>query len=70
MGIPFPVGMRLLGERDTSLIPWAWAINGFLSVLAPVTAIMLALTTGFVMVAYFAAAAYFLAFLILSSAQE
>jgi hypothetical protein len=70
MGIPFPVGMRILGERDPSLIPWAWVINGSFSVLAPVMARMLALTTGFATVAHLAAAAYFLAFLILSTAQE
>jgi hypothetical protein len=70
MGIPFPVGMRLLGEKDPSLIPWAWVINGSFSVLAPVMALMLALATGFVTVAYLAAAAYILAFLILSTAQN
>jgi len=66
MGIPFPLGMRLLGERDPSLIPWAWVINGSFSVMAPVMALMLALTTGFGMVAYLSAAAYVLAFLLLS----
>lgn len=69
MGIPFPLGMRLLGERDSSLIPWAWVINGSFSVLAPVTAVMTALATGFGAVAYLASAAYFLAFLILSRAE-
>ena len=67
MGIPFPVGMRLLGERAPSLIPWAWAINGSFSVLAPVMALMLALSTGFGAVAYLAAAVYFLAFLVLAT---
>lgn len=70
MGIPFPLGMRLLGERDPTLIPWAWVINGSFSVLAPVMALMLALMTGFDMVAYLAAAAYVLAFLILTRTQS
>ncbi|MRR33110.1 class I SAM-dependent methyltransferase [bacterium] len=70
MGIPFPLGMRLLGERDPSLIPWAWVINGSFSVLAPVMALMLALMTGFDMVAYLAAAAYVFAFLILARTQS
>jgi hypothetical protein len=70
MGIPFPVGMRLLGERDPSLIPWAWVINGSFSVLAPVMALMLALAAGFGTVAYLAASAYFLAFLVLSTAHD
>jgi hypothetical protein len=70
MGVPFPVGMRLLGERDPSLIPWAWVINGSFSVLAPVMALMLALATGFGTVAYLAAGAYFLAFIILSGIRS
>ena len=70
MGIPFPLGMRLLGERDPTLIPWAWVINGSFSVLAPVMALMLALMTGFDMVAYLAAAAYVLAFLVLTKTQS
>jgi hypothetical protein len=70
MGIPFPVGMRLLGERDSSLIPWAWVINGAFSVLAPVMALMLALAAGFGTVTYIAAAAYSLAFLIVSTAHD
>ncbi|MEK7238845.1 MAG: hypothetical protein AAB012_05045, partial [Nitrospirota bacterium] len=35
MGIPFPMGMKLLGQKNEALIPWAWAVNGCLSVLAP-----------------------------------
>jgi hypothetical protein len=69
MGIPFPLGMRLLGERDPSLIPWAWVINGSFSVLAPVMALMLALATGFATVAFLSAAAYLLASLVLARAS-
>lgn len=64
MGIPFPAGMKRLGERDPSLIPWAWVINGSFSVMAPLMALMLALVTGFGAVAYLAAGAYLLAFLV------
>ena len=66
MGIPFPAGMKSLGERDPSLIPWAWAINGSFSVMAPLMALMLALVTGFEAIAYLAAGAYLLAFIVFS----
>jgi hypothetical protein len=62
MGIPFPMGIRLLGEKDKALIPWAWAINACLSVLAPVLTIMLAIMIGFKVVLWFGALAYLLAF--------
>lgn len=64
MGIPFPAGIKTLGERDPSLIPWAWVINGSFSVIAPPMALMLALVTGFGTVAYLAAGAYLLAFIV------
>jgi hypothetical protein len=63
MGIPFPAGLKILGEISESLIPWAWAINGCLSVLAPLLAIMLAMTVGFQSVLWAGAGAYLLAFL-------
>jgi hypothetical protein len=66
MGIPFPLGVRLLGEKFHSLIPWAWAVNASLSVLAPVLAIMLALVTGFSYVMAAAALSYLLAFIIIN----
>ena len=62
MGIPFPTGIKLLGRKFERLIPWAWAINACLSVLAPILTIMLALTAGFQTVFWSAALAYFLAF--------
>jgi len=47
MGVPFPRGTREVGVRWPSLIPWAWAVNGSLSVVASVAAMMLALSFGF-----------------------
>lgn len=62
MGIPFPLGISLLHAAAPRLIPWAWAVNGCFSVLAPIIAVMLALTTGFRMVLFLGAAMYFIAF--------
>lgn len=62
MGIPFPMGIKSLGEKTPELIPWAWAVNGCASVLAPILTIMLAMAVGFQTVLWMGAAAYLLAF--------
>jgi len=67
MGIPFPTGMKILGERNESLIPWAWAINGCFSVLAPILTIMLAMAIGFKMVLWLGALSYMMAFITLQN---
>ena len=67
MGIPFPTGLRLLGQLAPELIPWAWTINGVFSVLAPLLAVMLAMVAGFQGVLLCGAGAYLLAFFLLRS---
>jgi hypothetical protein len=62
MGIPFPLGIRTIREE---LIPWAWAVNGCFSVLAPILSIMLAMWVGFKWVFMLGALMYALAFLAL-----
>lgn len=47
MGVPFPTGMKLLGDRMPDYIPWAWCINGSFSVISSTAAVMLALAGGF-----------------------
>lgn len=34
MGMPFPLGMKFCNEKFSNKIPWAWGINGFMSVCA------------------------------------
>jgi hypothetical protein len=65
MGIPFPMGIKLLGQKNRYLIPWAWAINATLSVLAPIMAIMIAISIGFTYVLWLGSLAYLLAFIFL-----
>jgi hypothetical protein len=65
MGIPFPLGIQILGEKNQTFIPWAWAINAFMSVLAPLLTIMIALVLGFTVTFWTGAAAYVLAFVFL-----
>jgi predicted membrane-bound spermidine synthase len=47
MGMPMPLGLRLLGGRGAHLIPWAWGVNGATSVTASVVALVVALAMGF-----------------------
>jgi hypothetical protein len=65
MGIPFPLGLLSIGSSSQVFVPWAWAVNGCLSVLSPILAIMIALSLGFKKVILLAAAAYLLGFFLL-----
>jgi hypothetical protein len=61
MGIPFPRGITLLGETAPRLVPWAWAVNGSVSVVGAILATVMALSFGFTWVMVLAAAPYLLA---------
>jgi len=50
MGMLFPGGIRHLAAGRERLIPWAWAVNGFFSVLAPIVAVLTATGAGFTLV--------------------
>jgi hypothetical protein len=58
MGFPFPLGLRHQALRQESLVPWAWGINGCLSVVATPLAGIIAVEAGFSMLQLLAAAAY------------
>ena len=47
MGIPFPSGLSLLERAREDLIPWAWGINGFFSVIGASAAVICAVRFGF-----------------------
>jgi hypothetical protein len=48
MGIPFPLGIRVLKERQMEdYIPWMWGINGVTSVFGAVITIAIAMSIGF-----------------------
>lgn len=58
MGMPFPAGIRVLAARRAELIPWAWGINGYTSVLGSVMAVILGISLGFRTVLILAAGVY------------
>jgi len=64
MGTMFPNGIAYLEQRAPQLVPWAWGINGTLSVISAVTAALLALAFGFTAVLLVGAAGYGLAALL------
>lgn len=58
MGCPFPLGLRLQAKQQESLVPWAWGINGCLSVVATPLASIIAIEAGFFILMLLAALAY------------
>lgn len=47
MGWMFPSGLMIIEKGPQGLIPWAWGVNGFTSVLAAPLSVMLAMSHGF-----------------------
>jgi len=66
MGMPFPLGIRLVSSinqgKEKGLIPWLWATNSFCSIIASVSAVIIALFFGFRVVATLAILAYLFGF--------
>jgi hypothetical protein len=58
MGMPFPLGLAGVAARTPGLTPWAWAVNGFASVVAAVLATVLAIHGGFTVVVIVAVVLY------------
>jgi hypothetical protein len=50
MGMPFPLGIRLVDQVNAALVPWAWGVNGFSSVVGSILAVMIAQSYGFSLV--------------------
>ena len=61
MGVPMPAGIRLLARRQTELLPWAWAMNGALSVVGATLAVFIAMNWGFSTTLLTGSAVYLLA---------
>lgn len=63
MGMPFPIGLKIVDGIKKSNVPWAWGINGCVSVISVSLAAIIAVEMGFMAVMLFAALAYGIAFL-------
>ena len=62
MGMPFPLGLKLLNSEKSEEVPWAWGINGSVSVISTSLATIIAVEIGFLAVLALAALAYLLVF--------
>ena len=70
MGIMFPWGISHLEGTARQLIPWAWGINGVVSVIAAAAAALLALSFGFSVVIWLGAGCYAIAAALTRPAQS
>jgi ABC-type dipeptide/oligopeptide/nickel transport system permease subunit len=56
----FPYGIRLTAALNRDFVAWAWAVNGCLSVVGSVLAIILAMGYGFTVVTIVLVVVYWL----------
>jgi len=70
LGVPMPTGLRMLSARAPEIVPWAWGMNGALSVLGATLAIFIAMNWGFGITLLAAAAAYLLGLAALLAASS
>src|SRR5437763_2740105 len=47
LGMPFPSGLRIIGEEAPALVPWAWGVNGVFTLIGTVGALILGMAFGF-----------------------
>ena len=47
LGMPFPLGLRWLERGAPGLLPWAWALNGYFTVIGSALTVAIALSWGF-----------------------
>ncbi len=66
LGMPFPSGLAYL-RNNTTLIPWAWGINSFFTVIGTTIALMVGMGLGFSWVLFIAGTSYLLALLAMNN---
>ena len=65
MGMPFPLGIRLVDRVNPGLVAWAWGVNGFSSVVGSILAVMIAQSYGFSVVIGLAVVVYLLGLVVI-----
>ena len=58
LGIPFPSGLSALSQKQEEILPWAWGVNGALSVTGSVLTRLISMSAGFTVVLACVAALY------------
>lgn len=64
MGMPFPSGIQKVSENGTEAVPWMWGINGGITVVGSILAIIIAIWFNFTTVILMGAFAYGIAILL------
>jgi hypothetical protein len=70
LGVPLPAGIRLMAANHSALVPWAWGMNGALSVIGATLAVFIAMNWGFSVTLMAGAAAYLLAAVLLRTSYR
>jgi hypothetical protein len=70
MGMPLPAGIRLMSVSDSALVPWAWGMNGALSVIGATLAVFIAMNWGFSVTLLTGAAIYLGAAVLLHTSAD
>ena len=65
MGMPFPTGLQLLAKSSPESIPWAWAMNGYATVVGISSASLITTSTGFRIMIVLSLIVYLLGFVAL-----
>jgi hypothetical protein len=63
LGMPFPIGLRIVADEAPAFIPWAWGVNGFFTVVGSIAASILGMAFGFTAVLAVSGACYLTALL-------
>ena len=58
LGMPFPIGVRIVAKEAPALVPWGWGVNGFCTVIGSVGAMILGMAFGFKVVLFVAGLCY------------
>ena len=70
MGMPLPAGVRLMAVHHSELVPWAWGMNGALSVIGATLAVFIAMNWGFSVTLLTGATAYLMAAVLLRTSYR
>jgi MFS family permease len=65
MGMPFPLGIRLLSKSNQTFVTWAWAVNGCASVLGSILPVIIAVYLGFSKIFFIAGIMYLMSLLVI-----
>jgi MFS family permease len=67
LGIPFPTGIQILKQNNlVKYIPWMYGVNGIMSVLGSVIAVILSMVWGFTLSFFVGLSMYFIIFIYLT----